>query len=97
MGSPKFVEFSLSLHLNSTLEKIQINTIDVRNILRNLDPGKASWPDEIPKSVLKECAAELAGPLSRLFQLLFSCGVFPQQWKTAREIPIHIKETQNQI
>ena len=32
--------------------------------------------------VLKECAAELASPLCRLFRLCFANGTFPDQWKT---------------
>ena len=68
---------------------------EVRNILRNLDPGRATGPDEIPTRVLKECAAELASPFSRLFQLLFSRGSFPDQWKTARVIPIHKRDSKS--
>lgn len=65
---------------------------DVRNIPRNLDRGKASGPDDIPTSVLKECVAELASPLSRLFQQFFCHGLFSEQWKTARVIPINKRD-----
>ena len=33
---------------------------DIRKLLRNLQPDKATGPDEIPARVLKECSAELA-------------------------------------
>ena len=80
---------------SSYLGNVHFKPKDVRNTLRNLDPGKASGPDEIPTRVLKECAAELASPLSRLFQLFFSHGLFPDQWKTARVIPIHKRDSKS--
>ena len=37
----------------------------------------------------------MASTLSRLFQLLFSHGLFPDQWKTARVIPIHKRDSKS--
>ena len=71
------------------MEKIVFKVKDVRKRLRNLQPDKATGLDEIPARLLKECSAELARPLSLLFELCFSKGVFPSQWKTASVIPIH--------
>ena len=76
-------------------EQIVFRTKDVRKLLRNLQPDKATGPDEIPARVLKECSAELARPLSQLFDLCFSHGVFPSQWKTASVIPIHKRDSKS--
>jgi len=62
---------------------------DVKKILKHLKPDKATGPDLIPTRVLKECSAELASPLSHLFELCLTNGVFPNQWKTASVVPIH--------
>ncbi|CAJ1069817.1 hypothetical protein Bbelb_118400 [Xyrichtys novacula] len=80
---------------SSFFGEVNFRPKDVRNILRKLDPGKATGPDEIPTRVLKECTAELASPLCHLFQLLFSRGLFPDQWKTARVIPIHKRDSKS--
>ena len=61
----------------------------ITTILRRLKPEKASGSDLVQSRVLKECCAELASPLCRLFQLFFSKGTFPDQWKTAFVIPGH--------
>ena len=57
--------------------------------MQKLKPDEASGPDQISTRVLKECSAELAGPMCRLFHLCYSCGVFPNQWKTASVTPVH--------
>jgi len=51
----------------SSFANVHFKHKDIRNILCNLDPAKATGPDEIPTKVLRECAAELASPLSHLF------------------------------
>jgi len=79
----------------SSFANVHFKPKDIRNILRNLDPAKATGPDEIPTKVLRECAAELASPLSRLFQILFSHCLFPKQWKNARVIPKHKRDSKS--
>ncbi|KAI8518836.1 hypothetical protein Bbelb_020930 [Branchiostoma belcheri] len=61
-----------------TLKNITFKPKEIRKILRELQPDKANGPDAIPNRVLKECCAELASPLSRLFQLCFAHGMFPR-------------------
>lgn len=81
---------------NSTsqmFDKVIFKPKDILRILQQLNPDKASGPDQIPTRVLKECSAELAGPLCRLFDLCFSCGMFPSQWKTASVTPIHKRDS----
>ena len=65
----------------------------IKRLLNQLVPNKATGPDHIPARVLKECRAELASPLCRLFHLCFSHSVFPGQWNTATVIPIHKRES----
>ena len=62
---------------------------------QNLQLDKASDPENIPARDLRECSAELARPLSLLFQLSFNQGVFPSQWKTASVIPIHKRDSKS--
>ena len=78
----------LQCTLNSCWTKLSSNP-KVTKILRHIKPDKASGPDQVLSRVLKECCAELASPLCHLFQLCFSKGTFPDQWKTAFVIPVH--------
>ena len=59
--------------------------------LQKLDVNKASGQDGIPALVLRNAAAELASPITRLFQLCFNKGHMPAQWKVADVIPCHKK------
>lgn len=79
----------------SSMERVTFKAKDIRRLLQNLQPDKATGPDNIPARVLKECSAELARPLSSLFQLCFNQGVFPSQWKTASVIPIHKRDSKS--
>ena len=77
----------------STIDNVIFKPKIIKRLLKQLAPDKATGPDHIPGRVLKECSAELASPLCRLFRLCFSQGVFPSQWKTASVIPIHKRES----
>ena len=53
----------------SSIDRIYFRQANVLRQLKRLDASKASGPDGISCRVLKECATELALPLSRLFSL----------------------------
>ena len=76
-----------------TIENITFKPKDINRLLKGLKPDKASGPDQIPTRVLKECSAELASPLCRLFSRCFSSGIFPSQWKMASVTPVHKKDS----
>ena len=84
-----------TVHPRVMLENIVFKPKDITKILRSLKPDKASGPDQVPSRVLKECAAELASPLCRLFRLCFANGTFPDQWKTASVIPVHKRDSKS--
>ena len=65
------------------LDNIVINPSIVKKVLQNLDPSKASGPDEIGNRVLKLCADSLCNPLSLIFNKSLELGIFPDQWKEA--------------
>ena len=64
---------------------------DVYLILKHINPSKAAGPDGIHGNVLKNCAASLALPLSILFNLSFSTGCIPMDWKLASVVPVYKK------
>ena len=68
---------------NARLNNIVITPSLVKRVLSNLDPSKASGPDEISNRVLKLCADSLCNPLSVIFNKSLELGLFPDQWKEA--------------
>ena len=70
-----------------TLERVRFRVAHVCRCLKKLSTGKATSPDGISARVLKECAAELAVPLSRLFSECFRHGV-QAQWKITHVAPV---------
>jgi exonuclease III len=58
----------------------------VTKALKRLPPDKAPGPDAIPNRFLKECRAELAQPLQRLFQRCLDLGYHPKQYKTSTTV-----------
>jgi len=79
----------------SSLALIHFRSTAVRRILSGLDVSKATGPDGISTRVLKECAKELAGPLTRLFSLCFRSGIQPDAWKVAYVVPVHKKSSRS--
>jgi hypothetical protein len=63
--------------------------IDIHNwkwchqTLKDLNPHKASGPDQIPTRLLKLCASDLAPAIARVFQTSLNSGTVPSDWKLA--------------
>ena len=74
---------------HASLNAIKIRTKVVEKKLKQLKSSKATGPDEIPARVLKECAAVLSKPLTRLFNMSLHQGIVPTEWKCAQVIPCH--------
>ena len=63
----------------------------VLNKLQTLDHRKAQGPDGLPTIILKECAEELVSPITYIFNITLQTGFIPEDWKTARVVPIFKK------
>ena len=77
------------------ISTIDITEPDVLNLLRKLKSDKSPGPDNLHPRVLKECAAELARPLTLLFKTSMKDGTLPQAWKEANVTPIFKKGTRS--
>ena len=73
---------------SEALEDIVITVREVHRLLMELDPHKAAGPDKIATIVLKECADQLAIPLTYIFQKSLLTGEVPIEWRIADVIPI---------
>ena len=69
--------------------KFRIPTI--LKVIKNLKVDSAACPDNIPTSIIKNCAPEPAPIFSKIFKLSYTCGIFPislGSWKITRIQPI---------
>ena len=68
---------------------LHIHRTGVAKQLLQLNPAKASGPDQIPPKLLKIIAHEIAPALSCIFQQSYNCGTVPPQWKQALVTPVY--------
>ena len=62
---------------NDQFENLNFSLTTVLSELRNIDANKAVGPDGIHGTVLKMCAATLAFPITKIFNLSFNLGQIP--------------------
>ena len=76
---------------NASLQSITLTTEEVKQQLISVDVKKALGPDGLSPHVLKHCAAQLAGPITTIFQNCLDTSVWPALWKRANVAAIHKK------
>ena len=77
------------------ISPISITNAGVLALLSNLKIHKASGPDKIPASLLKNLATSLAPALTMIFKASLSQSSLPPEWKIANIVPIFKKGNRN--
>ena len=88
----------IGIHSSSTCPRI--SEVEIWNVLNESKGGKSCIPGDLPPKIVKEFSAELAFPLSVLFNNIIQTGEWPQQWKVETGIPIpknKILETEDDL
>jgi len=80
---PQTADKKLSGSGHPTIPPLTIDTNGVMKVLHNLNPRKASGPDEVPARLLQSLAAEVAPALTLIFEQSIQSGKLPSQWKKA--------------
>ena len=62
--------------------------MEIISIIDSLNNSKASGPHSIPVEILKLLKFNLCEPLKEIINLSFATGVYPDQLKVAKVIPI---------
>ena len=62
---------------------------EIKDLIQNLDEKKSCGFDQISNKVLKASCSVIAPFLEKLFNLCLSRGIFPEQFKIAKVIPLH--------
>ncbi len=75
-----------------SMSPIQVTTNGVEKLLRNLDPKKATGPDNVPIRILKEIAPTIAPILTTIYQKSLDTGHVPKDWLQANIVPIYKKK-----
>ena len=73
------------------ISPLTINETGVEKLLANLNPGKASGPDQVSGRFLKTLSKELAPVLTHIFRQSLLSGVVPREWTTAWITPVFKK------
>ena len=74
--------------VNSAFSFAEVSLESVLKTLKSINPNKATGPDNIPNKVLKMAAEILSPSLSAIFNRSLSMGIYPDDWKMARVLPI---------
>ena len=86
---------NVPLSVETRLSVFGVSKEVVRRLLRELSVSKACGLDGLSARIICECADELAAPLSELFNISLSSGVFPEQWSEANIVTIFKKGAGN--
>lgn len=73
------------------MNDITISENGVLKLLKNLNPYKASGPDQISTRFLRMCASEITPALTLLYQSSLNAGTVPSDWKEALVTPLFKK------
>ena len=76
---------------NQHLCSLNVSIAETRLVLDNIDPNKATGPDNISGRILKECSKEISPSLTALFNLSLRTGLVPLLWKSANVTPVFKK------
>ena len=63
--------------------------VEIISLIDNLCSNKATGPHSIPTDILQLIKFNIATPLTRIINLSFSTGVYPDNLKVARVIPVY--------
>ena len=74
---------------NKTFKFKYVTTIDVENMIKQLDSNKSTGADGIGPNILKLCKNYLIIPITAIINNCISKSIFPDKLKIASVIPIH--------
>ena len=77
-------------YLNPTMKSMFIPYISEYEIIKSLKNSSAGY-DNIPALIAKQCIQHYIKPLTYLINSSFECGIFPNELKLAKVIPIFKK------
>ena len=83
-----------SQQINKCITSIFIYPVteeEVVNLAKTLKNRRTAGPDDIPECLVKQCIGLIKKPLTHIYNLSLSLGVFPENWKTDKVTPLYKK------
>ena len=74
------------------ISNVSIREHEILNLIRNLNPNKASGFDGISGQMLLLCDDSVVLPVKLIFQNILEEPIYPDIWKLANVTPTHKKE-----
>ena len=74
-----------------------VTALEIENEISNLKSSKATGPFSVPTDLLKSLKSFLSTPLEIIYNVSFSNGCVPEQFKIANVIPIHKTDSQTDL
>ena len=78
-----------------TLDNIIATEAETADLIKSIDPTKATGPDGISPRLLKEADMAIVPSLTRLINMSLQFAKVPISWKKANVIPVHKKDEKN--
>ena len=78
-----------------SIQPITITEKGVHKLLSELKTHKASGPDNIPNTILKQTATEITPIITKIFNQSIQTGTLPHDWTTANVTPIYKKNNRH--
>ena len=94
-GTADFRDFLKPVETEFSFQEVR--PAGVLHLLQHLSPAKATGLDGIPPKLLIAAAEVITYPLTFLFNLIITSGIFPDDWKSARVSPLFKKGKQNDL
>ncbi len=66
-----------------------VSQVEVINTIKSMDPKSSLDIMGLSMKILREVGAEISRPLTHIFNLSLSTGIFPESLKISRIVPIH--------
>jgi hypothetical protein len=76
---------------------IQISTDELLKIVKKLKPKTSNDMNGVSTSLIKKCIHNISDPLRHIFNLSFSTGTVPRQFKIAKVIPVFKSGDKNSV
>ena len=86
-----------SLLTGLSIESLEINSTEIKNILCKLQPSKSHGWDGISIRMIKLCGDSIVEPLKLIFENCIRSSVFPILWKRGNIVPVHKKNSKQEI
>ena len=81
--------YKLNYNIKNSIFIEPTNEIEINNIIKKLSNKKSISDDNLSNFIIKQIASGILTPLTHIFNISLSMGVFPNCFKTSKVIPIY--------